>query len=285
MDTRLNFTGNTFSTLICRRAVDGFLLRYPAGIRPFSSQPPTVGRSIAHPHPHIPEGSTLYDFSVKDANGNVVSLEKFRTIPTVLIVKMSVECLHFRCCFADSCSHLNDFLHVVKMRVLVSSIDSCKHYMTGTRTMVSLYWCVSCRCGLFLRQTLTIGRVTFNFQAFPTADALSSELHDADSLEKHGESRKVNFPLFGRVTPSGHNEHPLFQWLHVGVSATSYPTDAEMEFTRFLVVSGQPWKRYTAEDSMNKIEADVAHALHKMNDANSAHGVNVKLHDCSSQTG
>jgi glutathione peroxidase len=116
-------------------------------------------------------------------------------------------------------------------------------------------------------------------QAFPTTDALSTKPRGTEFLEKFGESCEVNFPMFGRITASGHNAHPLFHWLRAEVTAPSYPTHAEMEFTRFLVVKGMPWKRYTAEDSVSKIEADVAHALHKVNDANSAPGVDVHLND------
>jgi hypothetical protein len=62
-------------------------------VHPASSQPSAVGQSTAHPHPHIPEGSTLYDFSVNDVDGNMVSLEEFRMIPTLLIVATSIECV------------------------------------------------------------------------------------------------------------------------------------------------------------------------------------------------
>jgi len=70
----------------------------------------------------------------------------------------------------------------------------------------------------------------------------------------------VNFPVMHKVNVNGPAAHPLFLFLQKRLSG--FPVDViKWDFTKFLIVDGEPAKRYAPTTSVLSIEPEIAEAL------------------------
>jgi len=77
-----------------------------------------------------------------------------------------------------------------------------------------------------------------------------------DLVKRYG----VTFPVLNRVNVNGETAHPLFVFLQKRL--TGFPTDAiKWDFTKFLVVDGEPRTRYAPTTPAKMVEADIAQEL------------------------
>jgi len=77
-----------------------------------------------------------------------------------------------------------------------------------------------------------------------------------DLVKRYG----VSFPIMNRVNVNGETAHPLFVFLQKRLPG--FPTDAiKWDFTKFLVVDGEPKKRYAPTTPVKLMEAEIAEEL------------------------
>jgi len=70
----------------------------------------------------------------------------------------------------------------------------------------------------------------------------------------------VTFPIMSKVNVNGDTAHPLFMYLQKRLSG--FPTNAiKWDFTKFLIVNGEPQKRYGPTSMLSTIESDINHIL------------------------
>jgi len=92
----------------------------------------------------------------------------------------------------------------------------------------------------------------------------------------------VTFPIMHKVNVNGETAHPLFIYLQKRLSG--FPNDAiKWDFTKFLIVDGEPKKRYAPTVSPQSIELEIAHHLSAPSEGTQMHisspidtGSNVK---------
>ncbi|ETL89228.1 hypothetical protein, variant [Phytophthora nicotianae] len=82
-----------------------------------------------------------------------------------------------------------------------------------------------------------------------------------DILKFTKEKYHVTFPLFAKVDVNGENAHPLFKFLKTKLDGF-VTNDIKWNFTKFLIVNHEPFKRYGTTTSPSEIENDIVHALH-----------------------
>ncbi|ETK82611.1 hypothetical protein L915_12002 [Phytophthora nicotianae] len=82
-----------------------------------------------------------------------------------------------------------------------------------------------------------------------------------DILKFTKEKYHVTFPLFAKVDVNGENAHPLFKFLKKKLDGF-VTNDIKWNFTKFLIVNHEPFKRYGTTTSPSEIENDIVHALH-----------------------
>jgi len=77
-----------------------------------------------------------------------------------------------------------------------------------------------------------------------------------DLMKRYG----VTFPILHKVNVNGDNAHPLFMYLQKTLSG--FPTNAiKWDFTKFLLVNGEPQKRYAPTSTVSTVETDISHML------------------------
>ncbi|KAG6958255.1 hypothetical protein JG688_00010590 [Phytophthora aleatoria] len=82
-----------------------------------------------------------------------------------------------------------------------------------------------------------------------------------DILKFTQENYHVTFPLFAKVDVNGENAHPLFKFLKKKLDGF-ITSDIKWNFTKFLIVNHEPFKRYGTTTSPLEIENDIVQALH-----------------------
>ncbi|DAZ97153.1 TPA: hypothetical protein N0F65_004767 [Lagenidium giganteum] len=77
---------------------------------------------------------------------------------------------------------------------------------------------------------------------------------------------QVTFPIFAKIDVNGENADALFTYLKTKL--TGFVTnDIKWNFTKFLIVNGEPFKRYATHTSPFSIESDIVEALNQVVEA------------------
>ncbi|KAG6613944.1 Glutathione peroxidase [Phytophthora cinnamomi] len=102
----------------------------------------------------------------------------------------------------------------------------------------------------------------FTVLGFPCNQFGGQEPGTADEILKFAQEKyHVTFPLFAKVDVNGDQAHPLFSFLKRRLDGF-LTNDVKWNFTKFLVVNHQPFKRYGTSTSPLEIENDIVQALH-----------------------
>ncbi|POM65621.1 Glutathione peroxidase [Phytophthora palmivora] len=102
----------------------------------------------------------------------------------------------------------------------------------------------------------------FMVLAFPCNQFGGQEPGTAEDILKFTQEKyHVTFPLFTKVDVNGENAHPLFQFLKKQLDGF-ITNDIKWNFTKFLIVNHEPFKRYGTTTSPLEIENDIVQALH-----------------------
>lgn len=103
----------------------------------------------------------------------------------------------------------------------------------------------------------------FEILAFPCDQfQLGGKAHctAADVKQDLAKRYHATFPIMHKVNVNGETAHPLFIFLQKRLSG--FPNDAiKWDFTKFLIVDGEPTKRYAPTVSPQSIEVEIAHHL------------------------
>ncbi|CAI5714912.1 unnamed protein product [Peronospora destructor] len=101
----------------------------------------------------------------------------------------------------------------------------------------------------------------FTVLGFPCNQFGGQEPGTADEIMKFTqEKHHVTFPIFSKVDVNGDKAHPLFKFLTKRLDGF-VTNDIKWNFTKFLIVSHEPVKRYGTTTSPLEIENDVVQAL------------------------
>jgi len=99
----------------------------------------------------------------------------------------------------------------------------------------------------------------FEIIAFPCDQFQLTTKQECDALLVQSDLAKryhVTFPIMHKINVNGQKAHPLFMYLQTKLSG--FPTDAiKWDFTKFLIVNGEPQKRYAPTTSPLSIESDI----------------------------
>jgi len=119
----------------------------------------------------------------------------------------------------------------------------------------------------------------FEILAFPSdqfqfisdqGDYVSAMEVQQDLLKRYG----VEFPIMHKVNVNGDHADPLFLFLQKRLSG--FPINAiKWDFTKFLIVDGEPTKRYAPTTSPLSIEAEIVDELEKVGITTSREGREV----------
>ncbi|KAF0693202.1 Aste57867_15796 [Aphanomyces stellatus] len=92
---------------------------------------------------------------------------------------------------------------------------------------------------------------------------------------------KVDFDVFQKVDVNGPTTHPLFKWLKDNTDDGDHHRggDVAWNFEKFLVVDGQPWRRYAHNIPPSEIEDDILYALAHESEFHHEYDVDVDDHD------
>ncbi|KAF4319660.1 hypothetical protein BBO99_00004676 [Phytophthora kernoviae] len=97
--------------------------------------------------------------------------------------------------------------------------------------------------------------------AFPCNQFGRQEPGTPDEILKFTEEKyHVTFPLFTKVDVNGDKTHPLFKFLKIKLDGF-VTNDIKWNFTKFLIVNHEPFKRYGTTTSPLDIEKDIVQAL------------------------
>ncbi|KAG2773048.1 hypothetical protein JG687_00003479 [Phytophthora cactorum] len=102
----------------------------------------------------------------------------------------------------------------------------------------------------------------FTVLGFPCNQFGGQEPGTAEDILKFTQEKyHVTFPLFAKVDVNGENAHPLFKFLKEKLDGF-ITSDIKWNFTKFLIVNHEPFKRYGTTTSPLEIENDIVQALH-----------------------
>ncbi|KAG3112157.1 hypothetical protein PI124_g7755 [Phytophthora idaei] len=102
----------------------------------------------------------------------------------------------------------------------------------------------------------------FTVLGFPCNQFGGQEPGTAEDILKFTQEKyPVTFPLFAKVDVNGENAHPLFKFLKEKLDGF-ITSDIKWNFTKFLIVNHEPFKRYGTTTSPLEIENDIVQALH-----------------------
>ncbi|TYZ66066.1 hypothetical protein PybrP1_007701 [[Pythium] brassicae (nom. inval.)] len=135
-----------------------------------------------------------------------------------------------------------------KRAVLVVNVASaCGYTDQNYRELQALYAKYEAR-GL---EILAFPCNQFGAQEPGTPEQIRSFVHDTYA---------VTFPVFAKVDVNGARAHPLFAFLKRKLSGF-ITADIKWNFTKFLVVDGEPFKRYGTSTSPFDLENDIVQAI------------------------
>uniref|UniRef100_H3G551 Glutathione peroxidase n=1 Tax=Phytophthora ramorum TaxID=164328 RepID=H3G551_PHYRM len=102
----------------------------------------------------------------------------------------------------------------------------------------------------------------FTVLGFPCNQFGAQEPGTAEEILKFTrEKYHVTFPLFTKVVDvNGDNAHPLFKFLKKQLDGF-VTNDIKWNFTKFLIVNHEPFKRYGTTTSPSEIENDIVQTL------------------------
>ncbi|KAL4139138.1 hypothetical protein PRIC2_002636 [Phytophthora ramorum] len=108
----------------------------------------------------------------------------------------------------------------------------------------------------------------FTVLGFPCNQFGAQEPGTAEEILKFTrEKYHVTFPLFTKVDVNGDNAHPLFKFLKKQLDGF-VTNDIKWNFTKFLIVNHEPFKRYGTTTSPSEIENDIVQALQSSHHVN-----------------
>ncbi|ETL36000.1 hypothetical protein L916_11927 [Phytophthora nicotianae] len=186
------------------------------------------------------EKASFLDFTIPDLNGRQVSMREFNAFPVILVVNVASECGYTDKNYRE--------LQVRCSRILRSHGSSeLKHENT---------------C-LFVQELYEkYHDEGFTVLGFPCNQFGGQEPGTAEDILKFTKEKyHVTFPLFAKVDVNGENAHPLFKFLKKKLDGF-VTNDIKWNFTKFLIVNHEPFKRYGTTTSPSEIENDIVHALH-----------------------
>ncbi|KAE8977093.1 hypothetical protein PR003_g25610 [Phytophthora rubi] len=101
----------------------------------------------------------------------------------------------------------------------------------------------------------------FTVLGFPCNQFGGQEPGTAEEILKFTQEKyHVTFPLFTKVDVNGDKAHPLFKFLKQQLDGF-VTNDIKWNFTKFLVVNHEPFKRYGTTTSPLEMEKDIVQAL------------------------
>ncbi|KAH7491732.1 hypothetical protein KRP22_002801 [Phytophthora ramorum] len=108
----------------------------------------------------------------------------------------------------------------------------------------------------------------FTVLGFPCNQFGAQEPGTAEEILKFTrEKYHVTFPLFTKVDVNGDNAHPLFKFLKKQLDGF-VTNDIKWNFTKFLIVNHEPFKRYGTTTSPSEIENDIVQTLQSSHHVN-----------------
>ncbi|KAJ1388183.1 glutathione peroxidase [Ochromonadaceae sp. CCMP2298] len=98
--------------------------------------------------------------------------------------------------------------------------------------------------------------------AFPSNQFAGQEPGTDEDIQAFCKGYGVNFPVFSKIDVNGPKVHPLFTYLKKKTGST----EVSWNFVKFLVVDGEPVKRYGSDVKPKAMEADIRKYLRLSDD-------------------
>lgn len=206
--------------------------------------------------------TTVYDFTVKDLDGNDVSLDKYR------------YCLDLLCLFFPFVSHLFQEVYCLMTHTSVCFVLTPFHVLSSTTETAELLHIrghpliivnVASKCGFTKSNYQQLNDLYSKYKdqglrilGFPCSQFMNQEPGCSVDIKEFIKKNKVEWDVFEKINVNGNDAAPLYQFLKA--KQGGFLMNAiKWNFTKFLInKEGIPVSRHSPSTEPKDIETQIA---------------------------